>query len=273
MIMFILLILISGLIGLSFGSFLANLIFRSYQNRSILSESNSICESCNKELSFLDNIPILSFLLLKGRCRYCKVQISKVYPVVEAITAILFIVNYTLLSKYILCYSCLGDIQIFIYSTITSLIFSFLIYFSVYDILFLEINDKVAFKYIIFLCFYNLVNMLSGIALLTFSGIDNFLAAIISTVIFTIVVILSKGKMGGGEIRFAAIVGLILGLKASYVGINLGILFAIFYGIFLYCKHRDLQIVRKQKIPLIPFLSIGVIVAVYLGEIIWSKLF
>jgi leader peptidase (prepilin peptidase)/N-methyltransferase len=80
----------TGILGAAIGSFLNVVIHRVPREQSIVFP-NSACPSCRTSLQFYDNIPILSFLILRGRCRACKKPISIRYPIVEAITAILFV--------------------------------------------------------------------------------------------------------------------------------------------------------------------------------------
>jgi len=78
------------IIGFIFGSFFNVLIYRLPKKESILFPS-SHCQNCNNEIKWYDNIPILSYILLRGRCRYCKEKISIQYPIIEFLTGIIFI--------------------------------------------------------------------------------------------------------------------------------------------------------------------------------------
>lgn len=82
-------LLFSGLFGLCIGSFLNCLAWRLYEGESLNGRSH--CRSCQKMIAWYDNIPVLSFLLLRGKCRHCQDTISWQYPVVEAVTALLFV--------------------------------------------------------------------------------------------------------------------------------------------------------------------------------------
>src|SRR3989344_8366034 len=77
-------------LGLIFGSFLNLLIDRIPRNESVI-RGRSHCDYCKKELGIIDLIPIISYIFLKGRCRFCKRKISSYNPLVEIITAVLFI--------------------------------------------------------------------------------------------------------------------------------------------------------------------------------------
>jgi leader peptidase (prepilin peptidase)/N-methyltransferase len=86
---FTLVVVASGLFGLTIGSFLNVVIYRVPVGKSIV-RPPSACGSCGTELAVRDNIPLLSWLFLRGRCRYCQAIISPRYPIVEALTAVLF---------------------------------------------------------------------------------------------------------------------------------------------------------------------------------------
>lgn len=83
-------LLLAGLIGAVVGSFLNVCIYRMPRDRSIVWPA-SACASCRRELSWFENMPILSYLFLRGRCRTCREPISMRYPIVEAITAAMFV--------------------------------------------------------------------------------------------------------------------------------------------------------------------------------------
>ncbi len=91
---------VSTLVGFVIGSFLNVVIFRFNGGSDLLPKSltvfkpaRSICMSCKKTISWYDNIPVVSFILLKGRCRYCQTKLSWRYPFVEALTAACFLIN------------------------------------------------------------------------------------------------------------------------------------------------------------------------------------
>lgn len=85
-----------GIGGLLLGSFSNVIVYRGANDIPLLSKSRSFCPSCQHELKWYDNIPLLSFILLKGRCRYCHAPISKRYPLVELIGMAIFLSSYFL---------------------------------------------------------------------------------------------------------------------------------------------------------------------------------
>lgn len=78
--------------GLIIGSFLNSLIWRLYKQESF--KGRSFCTYCRKQIAWYDNVPVLSFLILRGRCRYCHNKISWQYPLVEIMTALFFVLSY-----------------------------------------------------------------------------------------------------------------------------------------------------------------------------------
>ena len=82
-----------GVIGASFGSFAGALVWRLHTKRNFVSE-RSMCEKCHHVLGALDLVPIFSWLLLKGKCRYCHKKISPQSLILELLTAVLFIISY-----------------------------------------------------------------------------------------------------------------------------------------------------------------------------------
>ncbi|HZJ41322.1 MAG TPA: prepilin peptidase, partial [Candidatus Saccharimonadales bacterium] len=82
----------AALIGLIVGSFLNCLVWRLYKEETIL--GRSYCPTCSKTIAWYDNVPLISFLLLRGRCRHCKLKISWQYPLVEFFTALLFVLSF-----------------------------------------------------------------------------------------------------------------------------------------------------------------------------------
>ena len=87
---------IVALFGLAFGSFLNVCIFRlcSEQKESIVTPG-SHCRKCGRQIEWYDNIPVLSYVLLRGRCRSCGLRISPIYPLVEGLTAVIFLIAWT----------------------------------------------------------------------------------------------------------------------------------------------------------------------------------
>lgn len=154
----------------------------------------------------------------------------------------------------------------------------FLVFLSIYDIIYYEINDALAVTFIVF---FGTLNFLSLFLPANFGetfSYQNILGAIIYSLFFVLLIILTKGKVGGGEIRVGAIIGLICGIYGGYLAILVGFILGATFGIFLsvFKSLMDKSNFRnnlKTRLPLIPFLSTGVLIYFLYGEKIKSLVF
>lgn len=239
------------LFGLVVGSFLNCLIYRLEIGQSFL-KGRSYCPYCKHILSWKDLIPIFSFLILKGKCRYCGKKISWQYPLVELATAILFIL---ITSNFQLPTSNFQNLFIISYwlFVVSSLIIIF-----VYDLKHYLIPDKVIYPTIAISFFYQLLT--SNIEHLT----SNFLLGFLPSLFFLAIILISKEKwMGWGDFKLAILMGLILG----WPKILLALFFAFFLGaliglILIFLGKKTL----KSEIPFAPFLVSGTFLAIFFGK-------
>jgi len=228
--------------GLAIGSFLNVVIFRLGTNESIL-VGRSHCPKCGAILKWYDLIPALSFLIQKGKCRYCEKKISFQYPIVEIITGFLFIL---ILSKFGL------DSLITYYLLLIS---CFLIVIFVYDLKNYLILDKIVFPAIIIVLFYQI---LMG------NFLNPFLSALLASGFFLSLVLISKGKwMGMGDVKFAILMGLILGWPNILLALFLSFFSGAIIGIVLILFNKK---GFKSQIPFGPFLVGSTILIMLYGE-------
>ncbi len=251
---FALLSLFSFLFGLSLGSFINVLIYRLPKGESIIFPP-SHCPHCQIPLKFYDNIPLLSFLILKGKCRSCKQKISIRYPIVEALTASLVWLSF---------YKFGISFQAFI----STLFFSSLVLISFIDLDSHLIPNKIVYPLLLIslvLFLFSWIFKLPLVPLMNssyFSSIYGFLlgggilylVALISPFVF------KKEGMGGGDIKLASFIGIYLGYY-----ILLALLFAFFFGsiggLLLIKKGGS----TKSEIPFAPFLSLGALFTFMFG--------
>jgi leader peptidase (prepilin peptidase)/N-methyltransferase len=237
----------SIIFGAMVGSFLNVCIYRLPKEESIV-WPGSHCPHCKSPIKFYDNIPLLSYLLLKGKCRYCNASISIQYPIVEAITA---------LSSFFLFMS-FGVSLTFLYY------FSFvaaLIVITVIDLYHQIIPDVISLPGIGVGLLASLIipqitffNSLIGILL---GGGSLFLVATVYQWLF------KREGMGGGDVKLLAMIGAFLGWKAVILTILLGSLIGSVVGIIIMIlKGKDF----KYAIPFGPFLSLGAVIALFWGE-------
>ena len=225
------------ILGLSIGSFLNVVVYRLPGSKSLWSPG-SACPSCGTPIAFYDNIPLLSYLILRGKCRHCRAPISLRYPLVELATALLFLIVYkhTGLSLYLLLY-------------LTFL--SFMISIALIDIETGLILDRQL-----------LLLLLTGVALNLYLSFIPWRAALIGMAtgagaMFLIAMLgkamLKKESLGLGDVKFAGVAGFFLGalptLAASYIGFLLAFIVIL--------AARALHKTVPRHIPLGPFLAGG----------------
>jgi prepilin signal peptidase PulO-like enzyme (type II secretory pathway) len=233
-------------IGLVIGSFLNCLVWRLYKEDTIL--GRSYCPSCSQTIAWHDNIPLLSFLLLRGRCRHCRLKISWQYPLVEFFTSLLFVLTF-LHATDSANFSLLLARDWFL---ISSLMIIF-----IYDFRWQMVPMMVVWPTIALVAILNLFLGFSVFALL--------ISALVGSGFFGAQYILTKKRgIGEGDIWL----GLLLGITfpvLSHLGLSL--ISAYFIGsiisvILLISKNKG----WKSKIALGPFLVIGAIITLIYGQ-------
>jgi len=259
-----------AIFGLIFGSFLNVLIYRvpNFQN---IAFPSSHCPKCKNPLKWWHNIPVISWIILKGKCYYCKEKISFRYPLIEILTSLIFL---TVFLKN----------GINIYSLIISLVFSLLLALSVIDLFYKAVPDSINLTALT-LAIFSSQDILQNLQnALIFAGAFALLRFYVSYYVSLKENILLNQKikkspwlksfypapvmieaMGEGDIIVAATIGAILGVKLSIIAIFLSAIFAIPASIFLRATKRELEL------PYIPFLAISLII-VFLYEQNFNKL-
>jgi len=229
--------------GLCIGSFLNCIIYRLETKKSL--EGRSFCPKCKKQLVWNDLIPVFSFLSLKGKCRYCQKKISCQYPLIEILTGLVFLLIFNQLQ-----FSNLIGL-LFLFYIVSSLIIIF-----VYDLKHYEIPDKVLIPAIIVALIYCIVFNFSG-------ALNNLLAAFLAFSFFFSIFWFSKGKwMGFGDVKFAILIGLLLGTLNTLLALFLAFFFGAIIGIILMISEKK---GLKSEIPFGPFLVSGTILALIWG--------
>lgn len=249
------------ILGLMFGSFITAFVWRLHKNQDFV-HGRSMCPHCQHQLDVLDLIPVISWVILRGRCRYCKQPISWHYPAIEIITAASFAMSYTYWPRL------LEGVNEWMVFALWLLSVVFFISLGVYDIKWMQLPDNIMWPLV-------LVSMvaLSVIASIDDSGaVQNALIGVaLSFGFFYLLALISNGKwIGGGDVKFGLVIGLWLGAIKSVVALLLA-----FYGAALFVLPLLLfnKINRKTPIPFGPFLITGTFIAMLSGhEIIeWYK--
>lgn len=250
--------------GLIIGSFLNCLIWRLHKEESLW--GRSYCLKCKKQIAWYDNIPILSFILLRGRCRHCQRSISWQYPIVELLTGVLFVITVISNLGLVIWGSEIAD---FIYLDLITnyklhitilrdwFIIAIMIIIFVYDLRWYLILDRVILPASVIVFILNLI--------LGMSWLNLVISAIIGGGFFLVQFIISKGRwIGGGDIRLGIFMGLSLG-RIDYL--ILAIFLAYFIGSIV---GVGLILTGKKKwgsqVPLGVFLSAATIITIFWGE-------
>ncbi len=228
-------------------------------------EGRSRCPKCKKQIRALDNIPLFSYLLLHGRCRYCKKTISKSYPVVEFLTGILFVWWYlggTLFFR--LAQSPFDLIQPTFWLVVGLLLLA--IFFA--DLTYGLIPDILVFILVGMSFLYRLI--------LTTNGLmqpQDFWLSVISgfgaSLFFLLLIFITRGKgMGMGDAKLSFALGLVLGWPRIFIGLFTSFISgAIIASILVLFGKRKFG----QTVPFGPFLVLGTIVALAWGEKLWVQ--
>lgn len=236
------------IIGLCIGSFLNVCIYRIPREESIAYPS-SHCTSCGYELKFYDLIPVLSYIFLSGRCRKCKEKVSIIYPLIEILNGLIYLI---LFIKF-------GLTFYFIFYSILS---SLLIVISIIDIKTKEVYSSTTILGLVIAILY----ILSGAYFGKISIINSLLGGLIGYGIIYLIILLTHG-MGEGDADIAGICGLFLGIKGSLLSLFLAIIIGgIVASIILIFKIKD----GKSEMAFGPCIALGCIISCLYGELLIS---
>lgn len=225
--------------GLFFGSFYNVVALRLSNNESIIFPG-SHCVNCNHKLSWNELIPIFSYIILKGKCKKCKVKISIQYPIIELLTGILFVLSYYIYGLSL--------------NTLISIVISSLVVVTL-------VSD---FKYMIILDEVLIASCLAlAIIFYIQGGLEKFGHQLIYGVLMFILVLLIKHlgdkafkqeSLGWGDVKLSFIAGFVLGIKVGVLYIFLASFLALPYALF--CTIRK----KEAIVPFGPFLVLSMLI-------------
>ena len=241
------------LFGLAIGSFINALVYRLHAKKKWI-RGRSICPKCKHQLAWHDLIPIISFVLLKGHCRYCHKKISLEYPLVELATAVIFIAIYLSTFFHIQPEPQLSIIN---YQLLINLfIASILIIVFIYDLKHYLILDKVIVPAIVIVFIANVF--------LNKSWLGMLISAFAISVFFLLQFLISKGKwIGLGDLRLGFFMGVVLGWPNALAALFLAyILGSIISVILVLIKAKNWQ----SQIPFACFLCPATFIVMLWGS-------
>jgi leader peptidase (prepilin peptidase)/N-methyltransferase len=228
--------------GLLIGSFLNVCIYRLPQHQSIVTPS-SHCMTCNIRLKPWNLIPIISYLLSRGRCHYCGAKFSARYAIVELLTAILFV-------------WCLHTFGLSLALVKAMMLTCFLLVITFIDYDHQLILDKV-------ILWLSGTGVIIALWMKSMSIWDILIASLLGGGLLLLIAVASCGGMGGGDIKFAAALGIWLGWKCLLLALFLSFVFGGVMGLLLLLfKIKS----RKDFIPFGPFIALGAVISLLYGN-------
>ena len=228
--------------GLVFGSFYNVVGLRVPKKESIVSPP-SHCTVCDRRLTVIDLIPVGSYLFLRGKCRGCGTKISAIYPLMELVTGMLFA-----LAFYYSGFS--------IELLVALLFISMLVIITVSDIAYMLIPNKILLPFGIAIALLRIVSPLDP-------WWDSFLGAAVGFLVLFLIAIVSKGGMGGGDIKLFFVIGLVLGTKLTLFTLFLAALIGSIVGIIHLRRTRQ---GRKTPMPFGPSIAVAAVISYFYGN-------
>jgi len=270
-------------LGLCFGSFVNALVWRVHEqartkkptakqptvtpaqaNRLSILNGRSMCPHCEHELAARDLLPIVSWLSLKGKCRYCGKPIAYQYPLVEMMTALLFVASYIWWPVPI------QGAQVVLFIIWLPILIG-LMALLVYDLRWMLLPNRILYPSGALAGLYALVSILTAHRPLT-ALVNVILAVAVGGGIFYVLFQVSAGKwIGGGDVKLGWLLGLIVGTPArSILFIFLAALLGSAVSVPLLASHK---LKRDSTIPFGPFLIIGSIIVQLFGHaiLLWYR--
>ncbi|WP_231710760.1 prepilin peptidase [Gracilibacillus suaedae] len=233
---------LSFIFGLVLGSFY-NVVGLRIPQKIFLSSSRSVCPACNHKLRWFELIPILSYIMQKGKCRHCQRSISPLYPVVEGITAIGFLFSYLHLGL---------SLDLWITFSLISL-FSIVL---VADLCFMIIPNSIILCFLPIFMLFRVVQPLEP-------WWASITGAIAGYSLIALIIVVSRGGMGGGDMKLLGLLGIILGFPSILLAFFMAIVIGLFSSMFLILKNG---FKANQKIPFGPAIIAGAIISFLFGD-------
>ncbi|MGM9926564.1 MAG: prepilin peptidase [Bacillus sp. (in: firmicutes)] len=230
------------ILGFILGSFYNVVGLRIPLEQSVIIPRSS-CANCNKVLTPLELIPVFSYLFQKGKCRGCQASISPVYPIMELVTGILFAVSPLLVGW--------GNELVFCYALI-----SLLVIITVSDLAYMVIPDKI-------LIVFAVIFLVLQLTIREPDWLDLIFGAVIGFGLLLGIALVSKGGMGGGDIKLFALLGFILGVKQVLLTLFFSVFFGTAVGVLLIVMG---VVKRRQPVPFGPFIALGALTTYYFSE-------
>lgn len=241
-------IALATIVGLAIGSFLNVVIYRLPRGESVV-HPRSRCPSCGHQLSGLENVPVLSWLVLRGKCKSCGEPISARYPLVELATGLLY-----------------GAVVWIAWEDWAQLAIGLILVTALIPITLIDLEHKRIPNLITGPAAIALI--IAGTALDPDGQVERLLAAAIVVAPFLLLSLVLSGHMGMGDVKLMGVLGLALG-RGLAPALMIAFLTGTLVGLALIAKHGQRE-ARKIKVPFGPFLALGGAIGWLAGVEIWD---
>jgi leader peptidase (prepilin peptidase) / N-methyltransferase len=233
----------AGVLGAMIGSFLNVVVYRLPRRESLVRPGSHCC-SCGAAVRPYDNIPVVSWLLLQGRCRNCSAAISPRYPLVEALTALL----------------CVG--AALAGGSAATIVLNVAFIFLLVPIALIDVEHRIIPN--------RLTALGAVLAIAIGTALDpsgepvRLIAGVAAGGALLIAALAYPGGMGMGDVKLAGVMGLFLGSTVA-PAMLIALLAGVLFGVFVISR-KGARIARKTAVPFGPFLALGSVVSVFAGE-------
>jgi leader peptidase (prepilin peptidase)/N-methyltransferase len=226
--------------ALALGSFLNVVAARLPERRSLLRPRSS-CNECGTQIAWHDNIPLVSYAVLRGRCRACVAPISPLYPAVELATAVLLV-------------CCLVAFGLTLHALAASIFCAALVVITATDL-----THRIVPNWVV------LPSAAVVWTLMTLwdPSVEWVIAGVGASLLLFVAALAYPGGLGMGDVKLALLMGVALG-RAVAVALPLGMILALVPAVVLFARHGSGA--RKMAIPFAPFLALGSVIALFAGD-------
>lgn len=236
--------ILSAAFGLVVGSFLNVVIYRLPVKGKFFEKSRSYCPKCGAELKWYHNIPVFSYVFLRGRCAFCKEKISLRYPLVELLNAGLWVANY------------------FVFGLSWNLLIWDVAVSALVAMAFVDIDTKeilYTFMIVIALCGAASFFVPQEVPVVWWERLLGMAVVSVPMLILALI----TGGMGGGDVKLYAAIGLLLGWKLTLVSVLIAIVLGGIGAVLLIALKKAK---KGSEMPFGPYIALGVILAGYFGN-------
>jgi leader peptidase (prepilin peptidase)/N-methyltransferase len=233
----------AGVFGAIFGSFLNVVAYRLPRHESLIAPA-SRCPKCGTPVKPYDNIPILSWLLLRGHCRSCSAAISPRYPLVETITAAL----------------CVG--AVLAHDSAVGVALSLVTILLVIPAALIDLEHRIIPNRLTALG--AILALVIGVALDPSGEPERLIAGVAAGGFLLLAVLAYPGGMGMGDVKLAAVLGLLLGQSVA-PAVLIALVSGVLVGVLVIAR-KGARAGRKTAVPFGPFLALGALVSVFAGQ-------